>query len=574
MIPETFIQELLARVDIVDVVERYVRLKKSGQNYVACCPFHSEKTPSFTVSPSKQFYHCFGCGAHGTAIGFLMQYQGLGFVEAVEALAQSVGLVVPRTHAGASRAPTTPGLYGVLREALRYYREALKDSPEAAAYLKGRGITGEIAARFGLGYAPSGWQNLAAVFPDYARSQLLRDAGLVIDHEGGRRYDRFRDRIMFPILDARGNVIGFGGRVLGAGEPKYLNSPETPVFHKGQELYGLPQARQAIRARGRAVVVEGYMDAIACAQHGVEEVVASLGTAITGEQVRRLLKLAPVIVFCFDGDAAGRKAAWRALENSLPVVADGASLSFCFLPEGEDPDSFLRRNGRDAFAARLDRGVSLSRFLLQELAGRHDLATPEGRAALIETAKPLIAQVNAPALALLLRKELAEAVGLTAAELDSLLPASRGGPAPRTRRVPARLAPSRDRAILRMLVARPGLGVDVSWDEDMAEGPEGKVVAAVLAHLARHPHIETGAMLLESFRGREEEPWLEAAAAEAMMLSEGFDLEREFADAIAKARAAARRRRIDRLLALDRSQGLTPEQKQELVRELAAAQRS
>src|SRR5690348_18367203 len=324
MIPQEFIQSLLGRVDIVDVVDRYVKLKKAGANFQALCPFHNEKSPSFTVSPSKQFYHCFGCGAHGNAIGFLMEYSGLAYPEAIRALAETAGMPVPETRArrdkpGASEAP---GLAARMMDALSYYRAELKKSKAAIDYLKGRGLTGEIAARYGLGYAPDGWQNLAAVFTDYATAEL-RDTGLVIDSEAdesqgkkSRRYDRFRHRVMFPILDARGNVIGFGGRVIGAGEPKYLNSPETPLFEKGRELYGLFQARRAIRDANRVIVVEGYMDVVALAQMGVENAVATLGTATTPVHVGKLLKLADNVVFCFDGDAAGRKAAWRALEVS------------------------------------------------------------------------------------------------------------------------------------------------------------------------------------------------------------------------------------------------------------------
>src|SRR5579862_7714207 len=336
MIPQEFIQSLLGRVDIVDVVDRYVPLKKSGANFQACCPFHTEKTPSFTVSPTKQFYHCFGCGAHGNAIGFLMEYSGLAYPEAIRSLAETVGLQVPETRGGGFKSATdaAPGLAARMTEALSYYRAELKKSKPAIDYLKGRGVSGEIAARYGLGYAPDGWQNLEAVFPDYGTAPL-KDTGLVIDSDPGesgekrsRRYDRFRHRVMFPILDARGNVIGFGGRVIGPGEPKYLNSPETPLFEKGRELYGLYQARRAIRDANQVIVVEGYMDVVALAQHGVENAVATLGTATTPVHVAKLLKMAENVVFCFDGDAAGRKAAWRALEVSLPVLADGKLVSF------------------------------------------------------------------------------------------------------------------------------------------------------------------------------------------------------------------------------------------------------
>lgn len=327
MIPESFIQELLARVDIVDVIERYVPLKKGGANYQACCPFHSEKTPSFTVSPSKQFYHCFGCGAHGSALGFLMQYSGLGFVEAVEELAHSAGLQVPRIAserlqtARAWQAPLTE----LMLRAAHFYKDQLKASPKAIDYLKRRGLTGEIAAKFGLGYAPDDWQGLQKVFPDY-NDQALVECGLIIVNDQGRRYDRFRDRIMFPILDQKGNVIGFGGRIIGQGEPKYLNSPETPLFEKGRELYGIVPARRAIHEADTVIVVEGYMDVVGLAQLGVENVVASLGTATTGHNAQRLLRQANRVIFCFDRDAAGDRAARRAMENSLEFLEDGKRL--------------------------------------------------------------------------------------------------------------------------------------------------------------------------------------------------------------------------------------------------------
>jgi DNA primase len=579
MIPQSFIQELLGRVDIVDVVERYVPLKKAGANYAACCPFHNEKSPSFTVSPTKQFYHCFGCGAHGTAIGFIMEYQGIGFVEAVEELAKSIGLTVPKETRGDTVTrgePAAANLYGVMQQALRHYRAELKNSDKAIGYLKQRGLSGEIAARFGIGYAPDGWQNLEAVFPDYADSKALAEAGLVIDNEKGRRYDRFRDRVMFPILDQRGNVIAFGGRVIGQGEPKYLNSPETPLFQKGHELYGLVQARKAIRDQGRILVVEGYMDVVALAQHGVEYAVATLGTATTPYHVQRLLRLADRIVFCFDGDAAGRRAAWRALENSLSALTDGAELSFLFLPEGEDPDSYIRAHGKAGFEALLDQALTLSQFLFKELTARGDIATEEGRARLVQNAKPLLAKVPAPTLSLLLKKRLAELAGLTPGEVDSLVPqAEPAAPARERPKARPRKAPSRDRALLRMLIAKPALGRGVSWEADGAESAEARAVAEVLAYLAAHPHVDKGAMLLEAFRGAPEGALLEEAAAEALATEmgsdEGFDLDQEFADALAQIREAGRKKRIDRLLALDRSQGLTAEQKQLLVRELAAS---
>ena len=394
MIPQSFIQDLLNRVDIVAVVERYVPLKRAGANYVACCPFHSEKTPSFTVSQTKQFYHCFGCGAHGTAVGFVMEYTGAGFIDAVKDLAQSVGLQVPEIKAERPRGKTEEGddLYAVLLKAAQYYRQQLKNAPRAIAYLKNRGLSGEIAKHFGIGYAPDGWQNLQAAFPDYSAKALLA-GGLVIQGDEGKRYDRFRDRIMFPIVDQRGHIIGFGGRVLDQGEPKYLNSPETALFEKGRELYGLYQGRRAIRDAGRVIVVEGYMDVVALAQSGIGYAVATLGTATTPTHVQKLLRQTEEIVFCFDGDDAGRRAAWRALENSLEQLVDGKQLLFMFLPQGEDPDTYVRKLGKDVFEKLLGDALPLSQFMLRELSSRVALNTHEGRARLLQDAKPLVTQI-------------------------------------------------------------------------------------------------------------------------------------------------------------------------------------
>jgi DNA primase len=432
MIPQDFIQQLLARVDIVDVIDRHVKLKKAGQNYSACCPFHNEKTPSFSVSPAKQFYHCFGCGVHGTAISFLMEYSGMGFRDAVSELAEGVGMALPQEADRAEsveRAKEAATLGEVMVAAMNFYRRELKKTPRAVDYFKGRGLTGEIAAKFGLGYAPDDWQGLKGAVEDYSAS-ALKECGLVIDSDEGRRYDRFRDRVMFPILDQRGNVIGFGGRVIGEGEPKYLNSPETSLFEKGRELYGLFQARRAIRDQQTAIVVEGYMDVVALAQSGVENAVATLGTATTPTHVQKLLRMADNLVFCFDGDKAGRKAAWRALEQSLPVVVDGKDIRFLFLPPEDDPDTFVRRLGRDAFLAEIKSAKPLSTFLFDELSGQVDTESEEGRARLLALAKPLISQVSAvtaPGLGLMLRRRLADNVGLGAIEIERLVPMGTAG---------------------------------------------------------------------------------------------------------------------------------------------------
>ncbi|MCZ4304260.1 DNA primase [Zoogloeaceae bacterium G21618-S1] len=417
MIPQSFIQDLLTRVDIVEVIDRHVSLKKQGANYFACCPFHGEKSASFSVSPSKQFYHCFGCGAHGSAIGFLMEYSGLGYVEAIQELARQIGVEVPEErnpHRGDQ--PKDPSLTELMGAAARFYREQLKGAERAIDYLKRRGLTGQIAARFGIGYAPDGWQSLQKVVPNYADKALL-EAGLVIENDQGRRYDRFRDRIMFPIQDSRGNVIAFGGRILDQGEPKYLNSPETPLFEKGRELYGLFQARQSIRASNTVIVVEGYMDVVALAQHGVPNAVATLGTATTATHIQKLFRHADRVVFCFDGDAAGRKAAWRGLEAALETLNDVKQVAFLFLPDQHDPDTYVREFGADAFTTQVTDATPLTEFLLNELAADADLSSAEGRARYAHEAKPLVLRIGAGVLKLQVLKAVAKRCALDEREL-------------------------------------------------------------------------------------------------------------------------------------------------------------
>ncbi|OIP12379.1 MAG: DNA primase [Betaproteobacteria bacterium CG2_30_59_46] len=571
MIPQSFVQDLLNRLDIVDVVDRYVPLKKAGANYVACCPFHSEKSPSFSVSPTKQFYHCFGCGAHGSAIGFVMEHQGLGFVETVEELARSVGLTVPKEESGRQEYKAVVGLDALteaMQHATHYYRDELKRSEGAIAYLKKRGLSGEIAARFGVGYAPGGWQNLATVFSDYQAKPLVQ-AGLVIEGDEGKRYDRFRDRIMFPILNQKGAVIGFGGRVLGTGEPKYLNSPETPLFEKGRELYGLFQARQAIRAAGKVIVVEGYMDVVALAQHGVEYAVATLGTATTPVHIQKLLRQSDNIVFCFDGDTAGRKAAWRALENSLALVGDEKSIKFLFLPQGEDPDSYIRKEGKAAFEALLEGAMPMSEFLLRELAAGVDMQTMEGRAHFLKLAQPLAQQVAAPALRLMLRQRLAELAGVTRNELEGLIPVkSTVKPAAtRMRSRPSRKPPSLARKLLQLLLFQPELGAEFDMSLLNNGSEELKTLSALLGLVAdSHLQPTTTVALLERFRGTSHEALLSEVSGEILQWDEEFEVAEEFTGALDQLRDGGRNRRIDDLLALSRTRGLSMEEKQELQR--------
>jgi DNA primase len=584
MIPQDFIQQLLARVDIVDVIDKHIKLKKAGQNYSACCPFHNEKTPSFSVSPTKQFYHCFGCGVHGTAISFLMEYSGMGFRDAVQELAEGVGMTMPveaNREESIERAKEAASLGEVMMAAMQFYRRELKKTPKAIEYFKGRGLTGEIAAKFGLGYSPDDWQGLKGAVEDYTASALV-ECGLVIDNDG-KRYDRFRDRVMFPILDARGNVIGFGGRVIGQGEPKYLNSPETPLFEKGRELYGLFHARRAIRDLQTAIVVEGYMDVVALAQSGVENAVATLGTATTPTHVQKLLRMADNLVFCFDGDKAGRKAAWRALEQSLPVVMDGKDVRFLFLPAEDDPDTFVRRLGKDAFLAELKNAKPLSAFLFDELASQVDLDNEEGRSRLLTYAKPLISQITAPALAMMLQRKLADLIGLGVVEIQRLIPVAvsgqsgqgaqpeygnapeyppsnqpkgqwtgrgsgrgkfrgplPGAPAPRHKTSPAGLP---TQMVSRMLVkpALAGRFDVIAADND--ESPTGTAYR-VAAFIRDHDFEVTQAQVIEHFRGSADEGEIERASMHPLLtdidtVHPDFDLDAEFDEALSRLREQA-----------------------------------
>lgn len=424
MIPQSFIADLLNRIDIVEVVGRHVTLKKAGANFQGLCPFHNEKSPSFSVSPTKQFYHCFGCGAHGSAISFLMEHSGLTYVDSIEELARSAGLTVPREERrpqDLAKQQQAIALSEVMSPAADWYKQQLKQNTRAIDYLKGRGLSGEIAKRFNLGYAPESWQGLEAVFGSYSQDSIanvLVEAGLIIQSEA-KRYDRFRDRIMFPIRNPKGQVIAFGGRILDAGEPKYLNSPETPLFSKGNTLYGLFEARQAIRDKGYVIVCEGYMDVVALAQLGFANGVATLGTACTANHVRALMRQTDRIIFSFDGDAAGQRAAKRALEACLPMMADDKEIKFLFLPTEHDPDSFVRERGAPAFEEAIRQAMPLSSFLIQVANEGHDWNTPEGRAQTQHTAKPLLLSMPAIALRAQLIRELAQRIGITPAELES-----------------------------------------------------------------------------------------------------------------------------------------------------------
>ncbi len=548
MIPQDFIQSLLGRVDIVEVIGRHVTLKKAGANYQACCPFHQEKSPSFTVSPTKQFYHCFGSGAHGTAIGFMMEYAGLGYVDAIQSLAGQLGIPVPQSGPDERQsARPAANLVDVMSRVSQYYRQQLKSSERAIAYLKGRGLTGEMAARFGLGYAPDGWQNLAQVFENY-EDEVLTQLGLVISNDAGRRYDRFRDRIMFPITSQKGDVIGFGGRVLDVGEPKYLNSPETPLFQKGHELYGLFQARRAIRDAGRVLVVEGYMDVLALAQHGIGYAVATLGTATTPVHVQKLLRQTDELVFCFDGDAAGRRAAWRALEQSLPVLTDVSRVRFLFLPQEHDPDSYVRQFGETGFAEWMNQSaLPLSTYLFQHMAEQFDLTVAEGRSAFLKAVQPLVMQVTAPALALMLRQRAAQLAQLDMAELARLWQfsetRSRFSAAPRAAR-PAPVAVAR--RLLRMLLFRPQLAARLPQHWVSASDEDSLAVRELLEILQHDPHLDTAA-LLEQGRTLPHGSTIGDCAAEIMHWEEQFDVMPDFELALEQLHVAQQQNRMQSL---------------------------
>jgi DNA primase len=546
VIPQGFIQDLLARVDIVDVVGRHVRLKKAGQNYLGLCPFHGEKTPSFTVSPGKQFFHCFGCGAHGSAVGFIMDLRGLPYVEAIRELAQQAGITVPESSSDAgeqTRARAAIALVEALSQAADFYKRKLKTAPGAIEYLKSRGLTGTTAARFRLGYSPDNWQALREVFTDYEDPRLV-EAGLVLVGDEGKRYDRFRGRVMYPIRNRRGAVIGFGARIIESGEPKYLNSPETPVFRKGQELYGLFEAQEAIRRRQRTIVCEGYMDVIQLAQAGFEESVAALGTAITSHHVSMLFRLTDHVIFAFDGDPAGRKAARRALEATLPIISEAKRASFVLLPDGEDPDSLIKAHGAAAFEDELARALPVSRWLVRVLSEGRDLRQAEDRAALLAEAKPLLETMTAGALRLQLLQELAQASGTPAADVESyfglkpwrrLAGARRGSQPGSNRGLPVDDLRSQ---ILKRLLAFPLLAREFNTQiaVEFLEGndPVEQQIQEVWRAATTAGEPSTGA-LIEALGGSEHVETLMALAAQNLGLDDDLDAARaDLAGAFAK----------------------------------------
>ena len=536
-IPQEFIDDLLARTDIVDVIDSYVPLEKAGKNHQACCPFHDEKSPSFTVSQQKQFYHCFGCGANGSAIGFLMEYLNLGFVEAVEELASRAGLEIPREAFTAGKATAqTSELYELMELINKYYLKQLRQHADAARvidYLKGRGISGEIAAQYELGFAPSGWDNLISELGrSDAALKRLQKVGAVIDNERGGYYDRFRDRLMFPIRDQRGRVIGFGGRVLDKdSKPKYLNSPETPIFQKGHELYGLYQARKSVKDNECIFIVEGYMDVIALAQHGIGNAVASLGTAATTEHIEKLFRVSNKLAFCFDGDEAGGKAAWRALENALPQMKEGRQVHFIFLPQGEDPDSFVRAHGQTAF---LDESLRIpfSRYLFEGLKQELDLHTPEGRAMMIEKALPMLGKLPAGTLKKILIQELAKLTHYDAAELErSSREPGHGQARIRPRPIQGKNNKGIDRIrwLVRALLHEPELARTANNIDKLAifSSPGVNFLCELIEFIRNRPHVST-ASILENWRDTRFASRLQELASEEELVNDIGDMQDAF----------------------------------------------
>jgi DNA primase len=586
-IPQHFIDELIARADIVEIIGARVQLKKSGREYKACCPFHNEKTPSFWVSPDKQFYHCFGCGKHGTALGFLMDHDHMAFPEAVEELATRLGLEVP--HEGgaepSARRAEEP-LYELMTRVARFYAECLAREPRAREYLAARGLTSETLERFTIGYAPNSWNELLRRFGggDTERRHLA-DAGLIVERErpsaqaAERYYDRFRDRVMFPIRDARGRVIAFGGRVIDAGEPKYLNSPETALFHKGRELYGLYETRRARPNLARLIVVEGYMDTVRLHQAGIDYTVATLGTATTAEHFRRLFRLVPAIVFAFDGDRAGRAAAWRALQQGLPEAREGREIRFLFLPQGHDPDTLVAAEGREAFERRLQEAVPLSEYLVQELSQQSDLTSADGRARFAEAARPLFAKVPEGVYRELLLERLAQVVGLSGQRLQELWAGARtaaatvAAPAPVTRPARARAHSGGRGTLVRQAIVRllhyPAIAAEVSAAEraglEASEEAGVALLRELLDNLREHPaHIP--AQVIQRWAGREGGDALQKLLEREEVIPSAAAAAGELRAALVKLADQAAARRLEQLEVKSRAGQLAADEIEEFQR--------
>jgi DNA primase len=578
-IPQYFIDELIARADIVEVIGSRVTLKKHGKEYKACCPFHGEKTPSFTVVPDKQFYHCFGCGAHGTAVGFLMEHDHLSFVEAVEELAERAGLEVPREEQPGAKPPPTEGLYSTLERAAELYRRGLQHSDRARDYFKKRGLTGETAAKFGLGYAPDAWDTVLKALGSTEGDRLrLLQVGLVIERErkpgtDPGYYDRFRDRVMFPIRDARGRTLGFGGRVLDKGEPKYLNSPETELFHKGRELYGLFEARQASRTLTRLLVVEGYMDVVRLHQAGITYAVATLGTATTPEHLSRIFRICNEVVFCFDGDRAGRAAAWRALENSLSQVREGRQIRFLFLPDGHDPDSLVGEEGKNAFEARIAQSLPLSEYFLKHLTAQVDISTVDGRAQLGEAARPLLERIQPGIYRDLLTDEVAKVVRIDPKRLNTK-GAADAASQPQTPQRQHRPAVHSSPASGRRNLVRQSIHILVHYPQiadkigdmsgiETSTRPGVPLLVELLNSLQESPCPSTGA-LLERWRDRPDVEHLSKLARLECYIPNAQGALHELRDALGHLREEGALVRREQLLAKHSREGLDEAEKLEL----------
>lgn len=561
-IPREFIQLLLSRVDIVELIDGRVPLrKKSSNNYFACCPFHTEKSASFSVSQNKQFYYCFGCGAHGNAIDFLMQYDRLSFPEAIEALAKQVGVEIPRTIVANQKPAVSNDLYDLMANIAQFYQAELRKSPRAIGYLKLRGISGSIAKDFVIGVAPPGWDQLLHQFGKSAQQkQDLTEVGMLIRKDDGSGfYDRFRDRIMFPIHDRRGRMIGFGGRIIDKGDPKYLNSPETPIFQKGHELYGLYQALTIHRQLHRALIVEGYMDVIALFQYGINYAVATLGTATTAHHLQRLFRYTSDIIFCFDGDAAGRTAAWRALLVALPIMHDDLQIRFMFLPEGEDPDSLVRKEGKDAFEARMQQATSLSGFFFQTISTQADLSSVDGRARFVKLATEHLNQLPPGIFQQMMFDELAKKAGVD----SKLKPPEQTvqHSKPTKHRTPSTL-----RLAITLLVQQPELATELNEPMPALNLPGFALFNEVYEIIKAHG-IQTTGSLLEHWRERNESAMLaKIAQTEHMIPPDG--IKNEFLGSIKQLKKLAHDQLIERLLAKSAQNSLSHEERlalQELI---------
>ncbi len=567
-IPRVFINDLLARTDIVDLIDARVKLKKQGKNFHACCPFHNEKTPSFTVNGEKQFYHCFGCGAHGNAIDFLMNFDRLEFVESIEELATSHGLDVPyEAGSGPSQMERhqRQSLYQLMENLNGFYQQGLQQSSAQPArdYLDRRGLSAEIINHFAIGYAPAGWDNVLKRFGKQSEDrESLMEAGMLVSNDKGRTYDRFRDRVMFPIRDKRGRVIGFGGRVLGNDTPKYLNSPETPIFHKGRQLYGLYEAVKNHPEPARLLVVEGYMDVVALAQYGIDYAVASLGTSTTAEHIQLLFRSTDTVICCYDGDRAGREAAWRALETALPYMNDGRQLRFMFLPDGEDPDTLVRKEGKEAFEARMEQAMPLSSFLFDSLLPQVDLSSRDGKARLSTLALPLITQIPGETLRIYMRQELGNKLGiLDDNQLEKLMPKlAASGTTP--------VAPPLKRTTMRVLIAlliqSPQLATLVPSLDGLSESkmPGLPLFIELVGRCNQNPGLTTG-QLLELYRGTNFSQTLETLAIWNHMIVDE-EAEAVFQDSLASIYDSALEERLEFLIARERTQGLSADERREL----------